>query len=123
MQIIVSRNAIFDLTRLRAFTPSWVRARVFKGAKSLRTLAALTYASFLLLGIFPLAAHAQQHIVSLDTSSSSLPDAPLPQSGIGDETGQASSVENSATVAGVVLDSSGAGIPGARVNLTHRDGA
>lgn len=122
MQIIVRRNAIFDLTRLRAFTPSWVRARVFKGAKSLRTLAALTYASCLLLGIFPLAAHAQQHIVSLDTSSSSLPDALLPQSGIGDETGQASSVENSATVAGVVLDSSGAGIPGARVNLTHRDG-
>ena len=42
------------------------------------------------------------------SSSSSLPDAPLPQSGPRDEADQTSFAEGSAAVSGIVLDTSGA---------------
>ncbi|WP_184220503.1 carboxypeptidase-like regulatory domain-containing protein [Granulicella aggregans] len=54
-------------------------------------------------------------------SSSSLPDAPLPQFPAQSSTAASSSAEGAAIVSGVVLDSSGAAIPGAHISLTSRD--
>lgn len=56
------------------------------------------------------------------SSSSALPDAPLPQFPPQSSTGQPSSAEGAASVTGIVLDSSGAAIPGAQISLTHKDG-
>jgi hypothetical protein len=67
-------------------------------------------------------ARAQQQTLSFNVSTSSLPDAPLPQAGAEDDAGQTPSTEGSASVSGVVLDTTGAAIPGAQVILTHRDG-
>jgi hypothetical protein len=75
----------------------------------------------LLLSIGPANAVAQQH-AGLEMSSSSLPDAPLPQSGPQSSAEQTPSAEGSATISGVVLDVSGAAVPGAQVSLTHKDG-
>jgi Carboxypeptidase regulatory-like domain len=122
MQLFIRRNVMLELTAARAFAPSLVRGRAFTGTRWLLPPALLTYASLVLVCMLT-TARAQQQTASLDMSSSnSLPDAPLPQSGPGDEAGRTSSVEGSATISGVVLDASGAAIPGATVNLTHRDG-
>jgi hypothetical protein len=122
MQLFVRLNVMLDRTVFHSFAPSPAQDRPFIEATWLRPPAVLT-SSLLLLCMVNATAHAQQQTASLEMSSnSSLPDAPLPQAGPGDETGQSSSAEGSATVSGVVLDASGAAIPGAQVNLTHRDG-
>ncbi|MBB5318443.1 carboxypeptidase-like regulatory domain-containing protein [Tunturibacter empetritectus] len=88
----------------------------------LRPPAVLTYASLVLLGAITATTNAQQRTTEPGTSSSSLPDAPQPQSGQQSSAEQTPAVEGSASVSGVVLDVSGAAVPGAQVSLTHRDG-
>ncbi len=86
-------------------------------------LVVLGSAPLLLLFVIGATAHGQQQTAKLGlTSSSSLPDAPLPQSGPHNSTGQSSSAEGAAAVWGVVLDSTGAAIPAAQVSLSRRDG-
>src|ERR1700730_739701 len=88
----------------------------------LRTPAVLTYVSLVLLCALTATAHAQQQAAELEISnSSSLPDAPLPQSGPSSDE-QTPSPQGTARVSGTVLDVSGAVVPGARISLTHRDG-
>jgi len=89
----------------------------------LRAPALLGSASLLLFLVISAVAHGQQQTAELGvSSSSSLPDAPLPQFPPQSSTGQSSSAEGAASVTGVVLDSTGAAIPGAQISLTHKDG-
>ena len=83
---------------------------------------ALLACASLLLAMAPASAVAQQQIASLSTTSSSLPDAPLPQSDSQSQAEQMLSAEGTASVSGTVLDASGASVSGAQVTLTHRDG-
>jgi hypothetical protein len=80
------------------------------------------YALLLPLCAITTIANAQQQTVEPGTSSSSLPNAPQPQSGHQSAAEQTPSAQGSASVSGVVLDVSGAAVPGAQVSLTHRDG-
>jgi hypothetical protein len=91
-------------------------------AKWLRSPAALGSASLLLFSVISVTVHGQQKVAELDLASgSSLPDAPLPQFPAQSSTAASSSAEGAAIVSGVVLDSSGAAIPGAHISLTSRD--
>src|SRR6266481_9976967 len=76
----------------------------------------------LLLCIVPASALAQQQTAGREIIRHSLPDAPLPQAGPQNSAPQTPSPERSASVAGTVLDVSGAAIPGANVSLIHGDG-
>lgn len=91
-------------------------------AKWLRPPVALGSVSLLLFSVISVTVHGQQKVAELDlASSSSLPDAPLPQFPAQSSTAASSSAEGAAIVSGVVLDSSGAAIPGAHISLTSRD--
>ena len=70
----------------------------------------------------PTRAIAQQQIAVRETSSRSLPDAPLAKTGPENSAHEISLAEGSASVAGTVLDISGAAVPGAKVSLSHQDG-
>src|SRR5258708_39044331 len=70
----------------------------------------------LLLCFIAATAFAQQQTAAQGTSGSSLPDAPLPQSGPQSPAEQTPSAEGSASVSGTVLDESGAAVPGAQVS-------
>jgi Carboxypeptidase regulatory-like domain len=122
MQLFVRNISMLGLTAPRAVAPSLVWRRALTMTTRLRPRAVLTYTSLLLLCAITATANAQQQTAKLGTSSSSLPDAPQPQSGQQSSAGQTLSAEGSASVSGVVLDVSGAAVPGAQVNLTHRDG-
>jgi Carboxypeptidase regulatory-like domain len=98
------------------------RGPVFVEAKRLQPPAAFTYVSLLLICMATTTVRAQQQTLSFNVSTSSLPDAPLSQAGAEGDAGQTPSTEGSASVSGVVLDTTGAAIPGAQVILTHRDG-
>ena len=74
--------------------------------------AVLACASLLLCCLAPGRLPAQQQTAQLGLSRSSLPEAPLPKT---------PAAEGRASVAGTVLDLSGATISGANVNLMHRD--
>jgi Carboxypeptidase regulatory-like domain len=76
----------------------------------------------LLLGMVSTRAFAQQQIAEHQNSSRFLPDAPLAKAAPPNSIQPASVAEGSASVAGTVLDVSGAGVPGAEVTLTHEDG-
>ena len=92
-------------------------------AISLRSPAVLGSASLLLLFVVSAAALGQKEIAELGvTSSSSLPDAPLPQFPPHSSSAQFSSAEGTAAISGIVLDGTGAAIPAAQVILTHGDG-
>jgi hypothetical protein len=93
-----------------------------RGAVRLRPQAILAFTP-LLLCFITATAFAQQQTAALGISSSSLPDAPLPQPSPQSSAELTLSAEGSATVSGTVLDVSGAVIPGAQVSLTHLDGA
>jgi len=67
----------------------------------------------LLLCLVPPSAFAEQQTAGLGVSRSSLPDAPLAKT---------TATEESASVAGTVLDLSGASVPDADVSLMHKDG-
>jgi hypothetical protein len=103
---------IFALTAPRVVVRPLAWKRVLKRATSLRPHAVLA-CSPLLLCLVASAAHTQQQTAELRMSSSSLPDAPLPQSDSLSSAEQASSAEGVASVSGVVLDESGAAIPNA----------
>jgi hypothetical protein len=77
-----------------------------------RLRAVLACAS-LLLCLVPPRASAEQQTAGLAVSRSSLPDAPLAKT---------TGTEESASVAGTVLDLSGASVPDADVSLMHKDG-
>jgi hypothetical protein len=70
----------------------------------------------------PASALAQQQAAGQEIGSSSLPNAPLPHSNPQNSAQQTSSADGSASVAGTVLDASGATVSGADVNLMHEDG-
>jgi hypothetical protein len=70
----------------------------------------------------PTNALAQQQVAGRETSSRSLPDAPIAKKDPQNSAQQGPLEEGSASVAGTVLDISGAAVPGAEVNLTHQDG-
>jgi Carboxypeptidase regulatory-like domain len=76
----------------------------------------------LLLRMVPANTHAQQRTAERASSSTSLPDAPLPKSEPQNSGQQTLREEGSASVAGTVLDVSGATISGADVSLMHEDG-
>ncbi|HET8923392.1 MAG TPA: carboxypeptidase-like regulatory domain-containing protein [Candidatus Acidoferrum sp.] len=79
-------------------------------------------AASLLLCLLPTSMLAQQQTAGRAISSRSLPDAPLPNLGPQNSTQQTHATEASASIAGTVLDVSGASVPGAEVSLTHEDG-
>jgi hypothetical protein len=111
-----------DLTVSLEVANVTIRKPVFVGAKRLQSPAAFTYVLLLLICMAATTARAQQQTRAFAMSLSSLPDAPLPPAGVGNDAGQTASTEGSAIVSGVVLDTTGAAIPGAQVILTHRDG-
>jgi len=76
----------------------------------------------LMLHMVPTRAFAQQQIAEHENGSPSLPDAPIAKAGPENAVQQTSVGEGSASVAGLVLDVSGSGVPGAEVILTHEDG-
>src|SRR5260370_38038693 len=76
----------------------------------------------LLLCIVPASALAQQQTAGPEIIRHSLPDAPLPRAGPQNSAPQTPSPEGSASVAGTVLDVSGAAVPGANGPLIHEDG-
>ena len=76
----------------------------------------------LLLCMLPASALAQQRTGEPAKSSTSLPDAPLPKAEPQNSGQQTLREEGSASVAGTVLDVSGATVSGADVSLMQRDG-
>jgi Carboxypeptidase regulatory-like domain len=76
----------------------------------------------LLLCMVPASALAQQQTAERASSGPSLPDAPLPKSEPQNSGQQTLHEEGSASVAGTVLDVSGATVSGADVSLMHEDG-
>jgi hypothetical protein len=72
--------------------------------------------------MIPASALAQQRTAGRAISSRSVPDAPLPNSGPQNSAQQTPPAEGSASVAGTVLDVSGAAVAGAQVSLAHGDG-
>src|SRR5258708_3492373 len=109
-----------------AVTVTWSRPegspmKVRYGLKWFQGYAVFASAS-LLLCIVPASALAQQQTAGREIIRHSLPDAPLPQAGPQNSAPQTPSPERSASVAGTVLDVSGAAVPGANVSLLHGDG-
>jgi hypothetical protein len=122
MQLFACNVTVLGLTAFHTVTTPRLWRRALKWATSLRRPPALG-CSPLLLCLITTGAYAQQQISELRIISSSLlPDAPLPQSDPQSSTEQTASAEGAAAVSGVVLDGSGAAVPGAQVSLTHRDG-
>jgi hypothetical protein len=121
MQLFICRLIIMGRTAPRTMVSFFVWMRASRRALCPRPHAALACAS-LLLCMVPASALAQQQTVALATDSSSLPDAPLPESGPQSAAEQTPRAEGSASVSGTVLDASGAAVSGAQVSLTHRDG-
>nr|WP_246410244.1 carboxypeptidase-like regulatory domain-containing protein [Granulicella aggregans] len=112
---------MLGLDALRSAAPS--RRGRLDSTESRWPLPSILCASPLLLCLLGATAHAQQKTAKLETSSSSsLPDAPSPQVDVLGPAAQTPSAVGTASVAGTILDTSGAEIPGAQVSLTHRDG-
>src|SRR6201993_4517788 len=95
--------------------------RALRKAPSACLRAVLASAS-LLPCMVPTRAVAQQQIAVRETSSLSLPDAPLAKTDPENSAHEISLAEGSASVAGSVLDISGSAVPGAEVSLSHQDG-
>jgi hypothetical protein len=95
--------------------------RALRKAPSACLRAVLASAS-LLLCMVPTRAVAQQQIAVRETSSLSLMGAPLAKTDPENSAHEISLAEGSASVAGSVLDISGAAVPGAEVSLSHQDG-
>ena len=93
-------------------TSSLPRKRPLRKAPCPRLPAVLACA-LLLLCLVATSAPAQQQTAELGASRSSLPEAPPAKTTV---------TEELASVAGTVLDRSGAAVPGADVSLMHRDG-
>jgi hypothetical protein len=76
----------------------------------------------LLVCMVPASALAQQQAAGRETNGHSLPDAPLPNSGPQNPAQPAAPAQGAGNVTGIVLDVSGASVPGAQVSLMHEDG-
>ena len=94
----------------------------WRAVHSKKTLSACVCV-LLLVSMFSGAAIAQEQTSHSSTPESSPPDAPMPQNDGPVQNGEAVSAQGGATVSGTVLDSTGALIQGARVNLARRDGS
>jgi Carboxypeptidase regulatory-like domain len=90
--------------------------------KASSALLGILASASLVLCMIPARAIAQQQTAGSAISSNSLPDAPLAKSGAGNSGEASTSAEGSSSVAGTVIDVSGATVAGAEVNLTHEDG-
>ena len=97
---------------------SWCALR---SAARPRLQAVLATASLLLCAV-PASALGQQQTAGRETNSHSLPDAPPANLGTQNSVQQSVLAEVTAGVAGIVLDVSGASVPGAQVSLMHQDG-
>jgi Carboxypeptidase regulatory-like domain len=123
MQLFMRSITMLCLTAPRPIAPFLVWRRGLRRTTWLRPPGVLSYNSLLLLCVMTTSAYAKQQTAELEMSNSStLPDAPLPQSGPLGLAEQAPLSEEAATISGIVRDVSGAVVPGAQVNLTHRDG-
>ncbi len=109
------------LTEPRTLASFLFHKCTFRKATSACLPAVLASAS-LLLCMVPTLAIAQQQIVRRETATLFLPDAPLAKTDPESSPQHSVSVEESASVAGTILDVSGAAVPGAEVSLTHEDG-
>ena len=98
----------------------WFKVSMRKAARL--CLHAVFVSASLLLYMFPASAFAQQQNAGRGIISRSFPDVPLPHSGPRNSALPTPPPEGSATVAGTVLDVSGAAVPGANVSLIHGDG-
>ena len=98
----------------------WFQGSMRKAARP--CLHAVFASASLLLCMIPASALAQQHTAGRGMISRSLPDAPSPNSGPRISAPQTPPAEGSGSVAGTVLDVSGAAVPGASVSLIHGDG-
>jgi hypothetical protein len=120
MQLFTRGLTFMSLTTSKKVSSFFAARCVYAGARRTRGYAALACTP-LLLSIVPATAIAQQQVAGLSATSSVLPDAPVPQD-VQSSAGQASQVEGTASVSGIVVDSTGALIAGAQVSLTQRDG-
>src|SRR5260370_10799442 len=98
----------------------WFQGSMTKAARP--CLHAVFASASLLLCMVPATARAQQKTAGRGITSRSLPDAPLPHAGPQISAPQTPPPEGSGSVAGTVLDVSGAAVPGANVSLIHGDG-
>jgi Carboxypeptidase regulatory-like domain len=114
-------ESLMDLTEPRTVASSLLYKPPLRKASCACHQAVLASAS-LLLCMLPTRAIAQQQIAGRETSSRSLPTAPLPKPDPQTSPQHSASVEESSSVAGTVLDVSGAALPGAEVSLKHEDG-
>jgi len=85
-------------------------------------LHAVLASAVLLLCMVPASVGAQQQTDGSAKSTRSLPDTPRPTSDPQNPAQQTAAAEGSASVAGTVLDVSGATVSGADVSLMHEDG-
>jgi hypothetical protein len=115
------RTTFMGLTEPRTVVFSLPGKHALRKAPFPRLYAVLASASLLLCTV-PTRAIAQQQIAGRETSNRSLPDAPLAKSDTQSLPQHSVSGEGSASVAGTVLDVSGAAVAGAEVSLTHEDG-
>jgi Carboxypeptidase regulatory-like domain len=109
------------LTERRTVASSILYRRPLKKAPCACRQVILASAS-LLVCVVPARAIAQQQTAGSAISSNSHPDAPPAKPGPRSLGEPSVSAEGSASVAGTVIDVSGAIVAGAEVNLTHEDG-
>jgi hypothetical protein len=118
-----SHTSLNGLTELRTVASSLPWKNVLRKAPCPRLNAVLAGAA-LLLCVVPASALAQQQASARAVSERSLPNAPLPNLGLGliDPARRTIPAERSASILGIVLDVSGASVSGAEVSLMHEDG-
>jgi hypothetical protein len=100
---------------------AWKRGALRRAARP--CFHAVFASASLLLCMVSASAVAQQGTPERGTISRSLPDAPPPHSDRQNSAQQTTHAEGSASIAGTVLDVSGATVSGADVSLMHGDGA
>ena len=113
--------SLAGLIEPRAMVSSLPWNRALRNVPS-RLLGAVLCGASLLLFIAPASALAQQRTAAPEMNNRSLPEAPLPKSDPHNSGPRTTPAEGSASVAGTVLDVSGATVSGADVRLLHGDG-
>jgi hypothetical protein len=118
------RTSFLYVTEPRAAASSLLWRRTLRKGRHTCLHTVLASGSLLVwLCMVPASAIAQQQAAGQGIGSSSLPNAPLPQSNTQNSAQQTPPAEGSASVAGTVLDASGATVSGADVRLSHGDGS
>jgi Carboxypeptidase regulatory-like domain len=113
-------ESLMHLTEPRTLLSSLPDKRFLRNAPR-ACRAALASTAFLLCTV-PTGALAQQQIAGRDTSGPSLPRTPVAKTDPLNSPQPTPGGERSASVAGAVLDASGAAVAGAEVSLTEEDG-